>query len=121
MKSRRDFFKLAGLASFSFLGVFTANNAVSQERKRGGSTGAKPEMLDENSSPAKALNYKADRSKITDPKLKTERQGLAFDKQSCANCTLFQGKPGDKVGGCGIFPGKQVAATGWCTSWMKKG
>jgi hypothetical protein len=37
----------------------------------------------------------------------------------CSNCALWQG--GDaEAGGCPIFPGKLVAAAGWCTSWVPK-
>ena len=36
----------------------------------------------------------------------------------CANCQLYQG--GDEWGGCGIFPGQQVAAGGWCSAYAKK-
>ena len=39
--------------------------------------------------------------------------------QQCNNCQLWQG--GDKDwGGCAIFPGKEVAAKGWCKSWVMK-
>ena len=40
--------------------------------------------------------------------------------QKCANCAQFQGKPGDSRAGCNIFPGKTVAAAGWCSVWAKK-
>lgn len=41
------------------------------------------------------------------------------DGQKCNNCQLFTG--GDAAwGGCGIFPGKEVNAQGWCKSWIKK-
>ncbi|MGH8675153.1 MAG: high-potential iron-sulfur protein, partial [Burkholderiales bacterium] len=40
--------------------------------------------------------------------------------QSCANCTHFQGKANDPWGPCAIFPGKQVAAKGWSSAWVKK-
>lgn len=41
------------------------------------------------------------------------------DGQTCANCNLYQG--GDKAAGpCPIFPGKDVAAAGWCKSWVAK-
>ena len=33
---------------------------------------------------------------------------------------LFQGKAGDAAGGCGIFPGLQVSAKGWCSAYVKK-
>lgn len=36
---------------------------------------------------------------------------------TCANCALYQGSYSSKQGPCQIFPGKQVAAAGWCSSW----
>jgi hypothetical protein len=40
--------------------------------------------------------------------------------QKCANCAQFQGQTTDSRGGCTIFPGKSVAAGGWCSVWAKK-
>lgn len=39
--------------------------------------------------------------------------------QTCANCSLYQGGTAAS-GPCPIFPGKDVAAAGWCKSWVKK-
>lgn len=36
---------------------------------------------------------------------------------SCSNCALYQGASGSAQGACQLFPGKEVKATGWCTSW----
>lgn len=41
-------------------------------------------------------------------------------EQKCSNCQLYQGQDGDQVGACAIFPGKLVAADGWCKSWVVK-
>jgi hypothetical protein len=35
------------------------------------------------------------------------------------NCQLYQTKAADN-GGCTIFPGKLVAAAGWCSAYQKK-
>lgn len=40
--------------------------------------------------------------------------------QKCANCNLVQGTEGDTARPCAIFPGKLVAAEGWCAAWVKK-
>ena len=40
--------------------------------------------------------------------------------QECANCAQFQGRAGDSRAACNIFPGKTVAAAGWCSVWAKK-
>jgi hypothetical protein len=37
---------------------------------------------------------------------------------SCANCGLYQGPNGSTQGPCQLFPGKEVKATGWCSSWQ---
>lgn len=41
-------------------------------------------------------------------------------EQNCANCQLYTGEAGAEWGPCAIFPGKSVAAKGWCKSWIKK-
>lgn len=61
-------------------------------------------MVSEDDPTAKALQYTA----------KSAKEG-----QSCANCNLYQGG-GAASGPCPIFPGKDVAAAGWCKSWVAK-
>jgi High potential iron-sulfur protein len=36
---------------------------------------------------------------------------------NCANCALYQGAEGSARGPCQLFPGKDVKAAGWCSSW----
>ena len=38
----------------------------------------------------------------------------------CENCMFVQGEDGQALRPCAIFPGKQVAAKGWCSAWAKK-
>jgi hypothetical protein len=59
---------------------------------------------------AKAVNYVEDVAKA-----KAAKPG-----STCANCTLYTGAAGSAQGPCGLFPGKQVKAEGWCTAWTKK-
>jgi High potential iron-sulfur protein len=59
---------------------------------------------------AKALKYASDASKAADAK----------PGSTCANCKLYQGAVGAAQGGCQLFPGKSVKATGWCISWTAK-
>jgi hypothetical protein len=59
---------------------------------------------------AKALKYTSDASKASDAK----------PGSKCENCQLYQGAAGTSQGGCLLFPGKAVKATGWCSSWTKK-
>ena len=36
---------------------------------------------------------------------------------NCANCGLYQGPEGSTQAPCQLFPGKEVKASGWCSSW----
>jgi hypothetical protein len=38
----------------------------------------------------------------------------------CVGCQLYTGEAGAEWGPCAIFPGKLVAAKGWCKSWVVK-
>ena len=38
----------------------------------------------------------------------------------CANCGLYSGVAEAAWGPCAIFPGKQVAAAGWCSAWVRQ-
>jgi High potential iron-sulfur protein len=72
-------------------------------------------MLDEKDAQAVALGYVADTTKA-DAKKYTKHS----KDQLCSNCQLYTGKAGDKAGPCSLFAGKQVAANGWCSAWVKK-
>jgi hypothetical protein len=56
---------------------------------------------------AKALKYTEDAAKA---------KGVPADNK-CGNCALYQGPYSSTQGPCQIFPGKQVKAAGWCSSW----
>jgi hypothetical protein len=56
---------------------------------------------------AKAVKY------VEDAK---DAQGAA-PGSNCANCGLYQGANGSSQGPCQLFPGKEVKAGGWCSSW----
>ena len=64
---------------------------------------------------AKAMKYTEDASSV-DP---ASRNNPA-PEQNCANCALIQGNDGDAWRPCQIFPGKLVAADGWCMVWAPK-
>ena len=76
---------------------------------------AQAKMLDEKDPQAAAVGYVADGSKAD--KKKYPKHAAT---QMCNNCMLYQGKPADAAGGCGLFAGKQVASKGWCSAWVKK-
>lgn len=56
---------------------------------------------------ASALKYVEDGSKAT---------GKKDPKDACFNCNFYQGKANAAWGPCQLFPGKAVAAKGWCVS-----
>lgn len=73
---------------------------------------------------AATVSYVHVNTEIKDPKLRVERQGVKFEDQKCASCILYTKHGtlnGEEVGKCSIFPNQLVKATGWCTSWAKKG
>jgi hypothetical protein len=78
-----------------------------------GQTFAADPMLAENDAQASSLGYKADSTKVD--KAKYPKHAAT---QLCSNCTLYKG--GANAGGCQIFPGKQVAAKGWCSAYAAK-
>ena len=61
------------------------------------------------------LKYTADASQVDAAAFPNFVQG-----QACANCMQYQGAPGESHGPCAIFPGKAVAAAGWCMVYAKK-
>ena len=36
---------------------------------------------------------------------------------TCENCLQLQGSAGSAYRPCGLFPGKLVSVSGWCTAW----
>lgn len=67
-------------------------------------------LVTEDDPTAKALKYVSDASKASGAK----------PGSKCANCSNYQGTAGSAQGGCLLFPGKAVKATGWCSSWTAK-
>jgi hypothetical protein len=72
-------------------------------------------VLSESDPTAMALGYKTDASKVDKAKFPRFQAG-----QTCANCQLFQGKPGAPNGPCATYGGKLVDAKGWCNAYVKK-
>lgn len=64
---------------------------------------------------AAALGYKADTTKVDAAKYPNHKPD-----QACHNCNLVQGKDGDELRPCAIFPGKSVHAQGWCAAYVPK-
>ena len=74
-------------------------------------------QLAEDDAQAAALGYRHDAATVDTGKF-PKRAGDAGATQFCNNCQLYQG--GDEWGPCSIFPGKSVAAKGWCNAWVPK-
>ena len=72
-------------------------------------------VLSESDPTAQALGYKTDASKVDKTKFPRYQAG-----QTCANCQLYQGKPGSASGPCPTYGGKLVDAKGWCNAYVKK-
>jgi hypothetical protein len=70
-------------------------------------TPAPQPLLDAASAQAKALRYVEN----------AKNAAGATAGASCANCGLYQGAAGSAQGACQLFPGKDVRASGWCSSW----
>ena len=68
--------------------------------------------LKESDPTAQALQYVEDAGKSKNPQRKAGAD--------CSNCMFYQGKAGDAWGPCQLFPGKDVAAKGWCVSHQAK-
>jgi len=74
------------------------------------------EPLSEADPEARTVDYVTDAAKVDAKKFPKFKAG-----QTCANCSLYGGSPGEAAGGCALFyGGKVVAAKGWCSSWEKR-
>jgi High potential iron-sulfur protein len=92
-----------------------ASGAVLAQATKPAAAPAASALLAENDAQAVALGYKADATKVD-----TKKFPKYAASQVCSNCQLYSGKDKEAAGPCGIFPGKQVAAKGWCSAWVKK-
>jgi len=99
--ARRKFIQLSAVAAAGYL-VSPAREAHAQDLPK----------LSEDDAMAGAMQYTHDASTVD----AGSRTNPAPD-QDCANCALIQGNAGDEWRPCQIFPGKAVAAKGWCSVW----
>jgi len=95
---------------FMILAATVASTAALSNESR-----ADAPVLSESDPTAVALGYRADASQVDKAKFPRFQAG-----QTCANCQLFQGKPGAPNGPCTIYGGKIVDAKGWCSAYVKK-
>ena len=81
-----------------------------------GLTQAQPAMLLESNSQAKTLGYREDSGKVSSASFPKYVPG-----QKCVGCQMFRiPHVGAASGPCAIFPGKLVAAEGWCDAFVQK-
>jgi hypothetical protein len=88
---RRDLLKVGSLALAS----------IAIGARLGTSAQAAAPHLDEKDATAQSLGYKHDATKVDKAKFAKYKAG-----ETCANCQLYQGKPGQAWGPCPIFAGK---------------
>ena len=109
-KSRRDAVKMmmGGLAAVPLMNLVGMAAAQAEDLPH----------VDEATDPtAIALKYKHDAA--ASERDAVARPGKPAAEQNCANCQFVQGDAGDWRP-CQLFPGKAVAAAGWCASWTLK-
>ena len=75
---------------------------------------AAPARVDEADEAATAMGYRHDTRQVDGQKFATHSPD-----QHCANCSFWQGQPGDDWAGCSMFGRKHIAAGGWCAAWRK--
>lgn len=93
--------------------VFILQSVIGTSALASGVAMAAP-MVAETDANAKSLGYVADTTKADKAKYPKHT-----NEQMCSNCALYQGKAAPQ-GGCPLFPGKDVAAKGWCSAYAKK-
>jgi hypothetical protein len=89
------------------LGLAAAAAALARQ-----SLGAEPEKLNVKDPAAVALGYVENTAQVDLKKYPAYVKG-----SNCENCLQLQGKAGDNYRPCGLFPGKLVAVSGWCSGW----
>ncbi|MBK9322930.1 MAG: high-potential iron-sulfur protein [Bdellovibrionaceae bacterium] len=132
--SRRQFFSnLGSIVGLAVVAPALFSSKVFAEEKRrgrsgeGGGSAASGDlnlpMVEVGKGQAAAVTYVLKHADVKNAALKIERGGVAFEKQTCANCS-FYAKVGDKngkeVGKCQIFPNMLVEGPAWCATWAKK-
>lgn len=118
-KSRRDAVKtmLGGLAAVPVMNLVATAAAYAQDL---------PAVDPATDPTAQALKYNPDATQAgrftvneSGEKLAV-RPGAPAEEQFCHNCNFATTDAGEGWKVCTLFPGKKVAADGWCTSWTAK-
>lgn len=77
-----------------------------------GRVGAEDAHLSPSDPKAMAVGYTEDAGTVDSKKYPAYAPG-----QTCENCLQLQGAAGASYRPCTLFPGKTVAASGWCSGW----
>jgi hypothetical protein len=91
------------------LGIAAAVTALLPSRQ---SQAAEPAHLDVKDPAAIAVGYVENASQVDLKKYPAYIKG-----STCENCLLLQGTTSSHYRPCNLFPGKVVAASGWCSGW----
>jgi hypothetical protein len=96
-----------------FLAMLVAVSGVLVGARSGRARADTLPPLGEADATASALGYKEDTTKVDATKFPQHKV-----EQVCSGCSFYQG--GTPRGPCQLFPGKSVAAKGWCSAYAKK-
>jgi hypothetical protein len=103
------------MLSSTLLSAFSAVRVLIGSSALGAQPGAKRTPLEEQEAAAKAVAYQRDARKVDPGRSPTYRRG-----QSCTTCALIEFGTAP-LRGCSLFPGRLVAAAGWCSAWQLRG
>jgi High potential iron-sulfur protein len=76
------------------------------------SLSAEPDKLDVKDPAAVGLGYVENAAQVDLKKYPAYVKG-----STCENCLQLQGNAGNNYRPCGLFPGKLVSVSGWCSGW----
>jgi High potential iron-sulfur protein len=106
MVSRRQALRVLAIAA-GVMGALPCRRALSAAAPAG-----QTPHLDVKDPAAVAVGYVESTAKVDPKKYPTYTQGT-----NCENCLQLQGAAGALYRPCTLFPGKLVAAAGWCSAW----
>lgn len=121
--NRRSFVQtLLSVAGFSAVAGTVQAQTKRQPKKDAAAAGG--DVMCAKEAMAVSINYAPNHKAVTDPKMKVDKQGVAFDKQFCNNCQFYAktgaDKSGKEIGKCQLLQGCLVYGEGWSSSWAKK-
>jgi hypothetical protein len=123
--SRRRFVTLSaiGLAVAPLGSLLATRVAEAKGKSTGPDLASEVPRLPENDKQAMALGYREDGDSVDATKFQRT------SGQSCQNCQLYSGTPGDAWGPCAVFSYRVdprlnknyvVSGKGWCRSWAPR-